>query len=775
MQRDWRSALDEWEQNIRSLLDEVTLLGELPLTEGDRDSIAAALRSGIVAEGAATFTRDLQRRWPVILSAYLVLEGILSYQKGAMWPQICERLGLPTANYPARWGRIFLRTIRGNGKPEFRDLITAEHAASYLAVILAHGGIPNSCLPDLFRCVPGRLGRRRAIPRAAELIDRWRNDPKALRFPDRPVRRFLCYGGKIAEDFLDRYLGLVGYVREHGTVPDHSQFGLPARVVDAYQQWLDTRKARRRVRHRSSTMGARPCTRRQPPPSSPAERREHAAVRRRASWCVAAPFLALDPSIGAVVLHLPQQRLPDDRATTELTWIIQDGDQEERIPLPLWRHNNLLLAEAKTYEIQYAKPAYRVRIVSENGFERHWDVPGVTDELPIIAFRDDRTRKACGLKSIPAGWVWLLFHRSITIDCLSETYVPLHGYWSDFSAHRVNLEGFQEISLKRDGIVLKSIPLQNLKHIVRFTEAPLFTAEDANGDIPIFAEPPTIGIPLEPRQEIHIQLGRCSLILRTIISGSKIYSTEPVKAIDLEYTTENDDGLARVVLASLLPSPPFGMFELQVRRTLGQGQRLRFAVIPGLRVEGNDKLILPSPNGHPRPTTIRLFCPASGKLVAEHNGLQIEREPVSDDQGNQLAAWRVDVGAALDTVALHYNGQSHTGDEVIIPLTIPVPRLSWSIEGLTTDATADEARTPQVSQERFTAAPDPTLTVTMPDEAGLVSLRVKLRYPGGTQEIPPERRGPRSPAGRWSFRLGICQDTVRAVDEQAELDRKSVV
>lgn len=773
MQGDWQSALDEWERLLRERLTGVTLLGELELKEADRDCIAAALRSGIAAMGPAPFMQEVKARWPVTLTAYLVVEGMFSYRKGALWPHVCARLGLPRANYPARWGRICVGTVRQFGKPDFHDLVAQEHASRYLTVILAHGGIPNSCLPDLFRYVPGRLGRGTAMPRAAELMGQWRADPQALHHVDRPVRRFLLYGGKIAEDFLDRYLRLVGYAREHATVPGHSQVGLPAHVVDAYRQWQATRAAQRASRQRLTTRRALPSTRRQRPRASPAERRERASARRRASWRIAAPFLALDPyNASAVVIHLPRQRLNDDQATKELTWIVQDGNNEEHLTVHLWQRDKFLFSEKQIYEIRNVTRKYHVTLLIDDQFKRYWPIDGVSDELPLLAFRDNATMKSIDQSNIPSDWIWLMIHNSLALDTsvIPETEIQLTGIWSDYTAFRVNLEDFYQISLKQNGDSRHSIPLNNPKNFVRFAETPILTTEDADGEIPIFAAPPTIGIPLDAGREVDAQLRSCSLSLSSATSGSRRRVAQPVHAIGLEYTLSVDGGVAQVALTTLLPSPPLGVFELHVQRALGQDQRLRFAVVPGLRVEGHDKLVLPFSDGRPQPTTIHVYCPASGRLVAEHNNnLRIHREPMPADGKGQTTAWRVDIDAALDSVTLYYEERSHNHGTFTIPLTIPVPRLRWSITGLATEDTPGEPTTPRVSQHTFTAAPEPTLVVTVPDGTDLTTLRVVLTFPRGTQEIPAGNRRHRSPAGRWSFSLGICRDTVRAVTEQAEL------
>ena len=75
----------------------------------------------------------------------------------------------------------------------------------YVGAILGHGGIPSKSLPDFFTLM---LQPSVAKPEwvglgTPELIDEWLAS-SAHYSVDKPVLRFLEYGGRVAEDFVDR-------------------------------------------------------------------------------------------------------------------------------------------------------------------------------------------------------------------------------------------------------------------------------------------------------------------------------------------------------------------------------------------------------------------------------------------------------------------------------------------------------------------------------------------------------------------------------------------
>lgn len=772
MQGNWQTDLDKWEKDLRELLPGVTLLGELDLAGTDRDQIAAALSSGIAAEGAARFTREVGCRWPVALSAYLVAEGVLSYREGALWPQVCERLGLPKANYPARWGQIFLKTVRRLGKPDFQDLVKREHASRYLTAILAHAEIPNACLPDLFRHVPGRLGRSTTPPRAGDLFERWRHDPQALRQVDRPVRRFLLHGGKIAEDFLDRYLDLIGYARRTGTVPDHQQVGLPARVIAAYRQRLEQRAAQPCKRRRSSVPRVRSTAQRLCPHPSP---RERTPSPRRSQRHVASPYLALAPYDRAVIVRLPRQQLSPQAlgnagTIQQLTWTIKDGDADSRISLHLWKSDRYLVAEERSYQLQHVAESYRVSMHSGE-IDRKWDLQCLSSGRLWCAFRNDCSMRAYDTTNIPSALLWILVHESVTLDHTTvHEELQLDGEWREFKACLVNLERFTSLRLMRCGVPLDEIALQSQSSAVKFADVPIIVTDEQGSDLPVFAALPALAVPLEPGQALHEQLARWSVTLRRVTRTSRHEHLRSASLAELSHSAREQEGRALVPLGDLLSSPRAGIFELQARRALGKDQTLRFGVIPSLQIKGHNQLILPSPAGQPPPTTISLRCPSSGKLVPEHQAFQVRPERTVDEQGQQLTIWRVDVDNTQDTVTLRYEEQS-----LSIPLTIPVARLHWRLTGFDGLTGSGSAEVPCVTQDEFARPDDPLLEVSVPHSSDLRSLRVQLR---NSREIIHQLqifpRPTQHPAGLTHRHKTVCQlatfqDTVRQFTEGTEL------
>jgi hypothetical protein len=78
---------------------------------------------------------------------------------------------------------------------------------------------------------------------AAELIDEWQWRSSVQYFTDKPVIRFLAYGGQVAEDFVERCREVAWEYLDSGIVPDAEEVGLPERVVGAYRQWIAEQSA----------------------------------------------------------------------------------------------------------------------------------------------------------------------------------------------------------------------------------------------------------------------------------------------------------------------------------------------------------------------------------------------------------------------------------------------------------------------------------------------------------------------------------------------------
>lgn len=118
-----------------------------------------------------------------------------------------------------------------------------DRAHRFAAPILAHGGIPHHCLPDFFTLIT-KYGEPNLS--GSDLLPFFLNHQNRMQIADRPVKRFLMHGGEVAEEFLTRFLDLWGS-REKGD-GGGGTFGLPNRVAEKFQKWLDTHKPAKQSR-----------------------------------------------------------------------------------------------------------------------------------------------------------------------------------------------------------------------------------------------------------------------------------------------------------------------------------------------------------------------------------------------------------------------------------------------------------------------------------------------------------------------------------------------
>ena len=128
-------------------------------------------------------------------------------------------------------GYEFLRALRSLELETFDQLVEQEQAHRWVTRILAHGGIPRSCLQPLLELLTKEIAA--GAVDAAELLASWRVHNARLAGLHQPTRRFLLYGGQPSVDLLDRCLELMRERRSDRAMPSAQESGLPQYLVDA--------------------------------------------------------------------------------------------------------------------------------------------------------------------------------------------------------------------------------------------------------------------------------------------------------------------------------------------------------------------------------------------------------------------------------------------------------------------------------------------------------------------------------------------------------------
>jgi hypothetical protein len=475
---------------------------------------------------------------------------------------------------------------------------------------------------------------------------------------------------------------------------------------------------------------------------------------------------------------LPEQQFAAASDANTVQWVVSDGDAERTVSKQLWYQGKVKHTDAHEFLVDHPATEYRVRLVIGDSVVKEWILPGLTESLPLLAFRVGGQMRAY-VSGIPRDVVWLLVPRDSEVMAVEaetraapliirETAPALFGTWSPFELQQVDLRGIIRLELNRQGSETVPLPL-----ITPYQEPSLVGASvlpnQGEGDdegVPVYADPPALCVPLDPNEPAAAQLKRGSLTFRS--------SRDAQPQMDI---IENLAGLAPPVsdgadhvdllLATWLGALPAGEFELQVRSgSLGGDTRLRFAVVPGLEVQGHDRLMLPSATGQPQPATLTLWCHTDGRLLADDKRVTVKEELAkTGDVARQK--WQAKAEATAEDVALRFERPGVSHGKASLTFRVPLRRLHWRLDGLGDSMALASAQVP-ILRDDFLEASNPALVVQVPPSApDLADLHLVLGTAGGDekQELRPPHGWRPGLGTSVRFDLRAFGDTIRHATE----------
>lgn len=731
-----KTELHELEREYQSRLRDVDLLGELGLTDAERTRIARYLRVLLANISAERVCQYVHQYWPVTLAVYLVAEGVVSYDGGNFWDPVCANTDLPHP-FTSRWGQTFEHAVKFLGKPTFARMVVDQRTTRYVAPILAHGGIPDSCLDNFFLRVlhAGSRKARWSASDADDLIADWRGRRDPLPFAPEPVRRFLMFGNGVARDFLDRSLEMT---RRAADGEDYSAaaVGLPERVVNRYRDFLShlSPEERDRSRNTSDRAGAR----------------------------FARPFLHFDPWGHGVSLMLPEQALPPDLLERAVEWTLASGGRLETVRVPIRRRGRNSVVEATFLWLPGANASYSIALSAGDDILRRWELPGLVARRPLLAFAPASGRQIDVAEALPADTVWLIWRKGQSLDvctaaggafaparvieALPEPGDGLAGY----QAAHVDLRGSIGLRLRVDGSheSLEIAVRERIAEPVRpqlAGAAPLDAVVDS-GDGPLYAgELPDLRIPLEDAAAA----GRWQIELRP--SGAATPATPSAcRLTDVPYAFDAESKTACVPTAHLLGDAPAGAFRLVVRGPLGQDAILRLRAVPVFHIDGAGRLVLPGDAGS---VTVR---------TGEHMHLDADGDdttvvPLSVPNGDRT--WTVTPEPGGIEAGVHVRQVLPEGGMLDLPIRVAVRRLRWCTLGVEGGDHGLRTQRSQVGREALEAAEQPRLVLDVPANGEHASYQVALQDVDGERQATEWQAVPVS--GRCVVALGGFRDSVR--------------
>lgn len=529
---------------LRAQLVGRRLIGEVDLEEDLYLKITAAVQDVVHKKRASS--EWLVRNCPALLAVYLGAEGMRRYSAGSFWPNLTVK-GLDQQIV----GPGFLSAIRRLELETFEQMIE-EGALRYVGPILAHGGIPRYCLQDFFFGLLVPELRRSGSSEALDILSTWRSRKTVFENIDKPIKRFLLYGGAPAIDLLDRCIELVHASSVAGSVPTAADVGLPAYVVDEYKRGWTRDKA------------------------SVAPRR---AIQR--------PRVRFDPWDGlGPALDLPT--IPDD--IVEAVWRVETGQGVKEIPASHRETYTQRLAPTSSWEVELV---HGLRVIRSFSFE-------CLNETPLLCFDPASALLSRHPQELRLSSVWILAPRDTELIATMsseqgdselrtiEEFPDPVGAWDGFIAKAVDLEGVRNLTARRTFPGLQS-DAEAVIRIRRPDERPSLVGERVDGvegpeGQPVFASFPALRIPQiddvsDERWRLDITAGAEQW------AGTVADAGGSQSLIDLE---------------PLIGGRICCEVNLAVKGPLGTDMREGFVVIPDLKIERPRFLLLPGESGDVR-------------------------------------------------------------------------------------------------------------------------------------------------------------------------------
>lgn len=447
------------------------------------------------------------------------------------WPLLCEYAGIPlSASLQSEWGRAYIDNLRWLGLPTFSD--HEDSGSTYVGPILMHSGVPTYCLPDFFRLIRDRrrldphLTPEKFVQWAAERVERGR-----LRSVDKPVQRFLRYGGEFAVDVTERVYELLDLIATGG---NGEAAELPPRFQEVAQKMRDQGELTKPT-IRSSTQSS-------------------------------------DDALGAAVLMLdpygrgPFVRLPSvpDADEGQVVWIVGADSEELRASSPT------LLAgyrePAPQVDVPISRPVRQVTARLEGSQSLNITIPVVDSDHPTLIF-DESGAQVSLTAPIRQDAIWVIHPAGTGPTSPNPDQIraraELPPGWDGWALHLLDLREATTLTLA-DGTVL---PV-NAKAVPRIVlSEPVEGAHTMAGE-PVFASLPSIQLPdaAGDGPAWHVSL--------TDHTGKELSRFEASSTQDCEGRWGDLTDLC-------------GEVRLRVRGPWGRAVSRRFTVVQGLQVRSD--------------------------------------------------------------------------------------------------------------------------------------------------------------------------------------------
>lgn len=197
----------ECENKLSPIIQEISLLGEIPLSVEEVDKLGTFIKEQI-SDDIQKGTKFLKTETPTCVACFLVWKGILDYRGGDYWSAVKDSVSLLDPNWQEKWGKIFIDFLESNRLPSFD--IKGTHR--YVTPLLMHGMIPNSYLDEYFEKIidpmVGKLTDPTDLKEISFLLGTQREDNEAIKTIEEEIEKLQDNKKQISSKLI-RYRSLI--------------------------------------------------------------------------------------------------------------------------------------------------------------------------------------------------------------------------------------------------------------------------------------------------------------------------------------------------------------------------------------------------------------------------------------------------------------------------------------------------------------------------------------------------------------------------------------
>lgn len=656
------STWSEYERALEKELHGRAILGQISLSEEDFEILGKCIGEEIIARDDAGCKRFLEINAPLSVCLFLVWCGIKEYESGNFWDGVFRRLKLgqgpegfkETVKAKYALSNIFEKTLAKHNLEDFHFI--AKEGFRFVTPILAHGGIPDYCLEDFFSnfLMPLLQGKLEVEPEDIEgAISAWMENYRAI-ITDKPVKRFLAYGGPVAVDLVRRCVEMATLAFEEGKAPDPVEIDLPPSITIRFGQWWEN---------------------------------QDRGVITRGGRRFKSPRIVLDSLSWEICALLPSQTLPA-AVMDELYWnIVVEEKCIYSNNLKTSRYldyGELEESEEEILPLSGLHGQVQIDLMEREEAKqlRRWQIKLSDAQVTAgkyLVFKDKEQGDYFPLANdfkITTTPVWLVKHRSLEVPAeinVLERCEEMGGGWREFEA--LLIEPF----MGSDIILNDSSTGRSLRIPVRFSAVEVARLSSAGyldgvtwAGRPVYRRPPTLQLP-----EIE-DPGRFTITLVKDGDGKVI------ETLQLDQAAVKHGNHLSLNLDTFyhIREKKVGQFRLVIRGKLGEYKEFQFAYIPGLDLYFHKDSYLPEGK--------EMNAPIAEALVVYEGACspQIEETlPVSatDTPGH----FNVTVPGECERfhIILPLGEGSQTA-----AISVSVPRLRFRLEGLDLERTEESSK-----------------------------------------------------------------------------------